>query len=59
MSWKYLLLSSMSVSHRQLGLKAWSSQVEMGDRNWVILDNDTRRKLLKITKGEGLEWEKV
>lgn len=50
----------MSVSHGgQLGLQVWSSQVEIGGRNWVIIENDTRRKLLKITKGEEVKREKI
>lgn len=49
----------MSASHRRLGLKAWSSQVETGDRDWVTIDNGARRKLLKITKGEELGREKI
>lgn len=37
----------------------WSSQVEIRDIVQVIIGNNIRWKLLKITKGEKVETEKI
>lgn len=59
-SWRYLVnLVSVSVSSRRLELKMWSSLVEIRDIDQVIIGNNIRWKLLKITKGEKVETEKI